>query len=92
MAKAKFPDKQDEVFANSDGANYKQSDPMYDITYRLNGSMEIYVAGQLLKFEAHVRNPVFPEQYQKGVPGAIVNHPDFQSVKKYFTVSENPGG
>jgi hypothetical protein len=60
----------------------------YSVTYKLNSSTEIIVGGVLLKFVAHKRNPVYPENFSNGVPESIVNHKDFLPSKKYFVVTE----
>lgn len=92
MSKEKVPAKtEDQTFANSQGANYKQSEnsgKKYTVVYKNNGSRELYVAGMLMRFEAHRPNPVFPRQYGNGLPEWIVKHPDFVSAESEFTVRE----
>lgn len=84
--------KEPSTFENSSPSNYQQSEKKYSVRYRFNGSMEIYVGTNRIKFEAHKTNPVFPSEYSDGIPESIVNHPDFQSQKKYFSVTQNQGG
>lgn len=90
MAKNKYPkDGGDEKFENSEGSNYKQSDvSRYNVINRENSVMEVTVGRELLRFEAHGINPVSPEEYKDGLPRELVEHPDFQSAKKYFTIVE----
>ena len=79
-------------YQNSPQENYKNSEipveKQYIVVCKRNASHEIYVGGELLRFEANTHNPVFPEKYVKGVPGRIISHPDFQKSINYFTVIE----
>ena len=60
----------------------------YSVSHRQNGSIEIYVAGIFMKFEAHRTNPVIPVEFKDGVPESVVKHPDFEMMRKYFIVTE----
>jgi hypothetical protein len=81
-----FPRKDDsKTFKNSEAVLY-QASPKFNVIHRENCSLEITVGRELLRFEAHGINPVWPEKYKKGLPKEIIEHPDFQTAKKYFTV------
>ncbi len=72
---------------------FKQSDPkkkvpLYDIRFKHNRSFELLVGRELLHFRANGINPWHPDKYSKGVPGSIVDHPDFQKSKEYFTITK----
>jgi hypothetical protein len=81
-----------ERYENSPQENYKNSEIVtgkeYIVVCKRNASHEVYVGGELLRFEANIHNPVYPEKYSKGVPESIINHPDFQSAIQYFTIIE----
>lgn len=69
---------------NSDSKKEK----LYFLINRSNRTHECYVNRQLLRWgpNAHV-----PDQYPDGVPEDIINHKDFKTQSKYFTVTEIQG-
>jgi len=91
MGKMRFPSKE-KKYENTPEANFKNSEVKesnkFNVIYKQNGSMELTVGRELLHFEAHKTNPVFPAKYKDGLPKEIIEHPDFQTAKNYFIVTK----
>jgi hypothetical protein len=71
--------------------NYKQSEKLFDVSFRENRVYEIYIGREFFRFEGQRANPVLPECYSGGVPETIVNHPDFKIHSNRFNIIEKRG-
>lgn len=60
----------------------------FNVLNRQNAPQEIFINKELIRFDAHGKNPVYPKRYADGVPTDVVEHKDFQSVSKYFVITE----
>ena len=77
------------------GETFKQSETpeeqLYTVIYKGNRSREITVNGERLLFRGGSINPVHPEKYRSGVPGNIVENPEFKSQAKDFSIKKQGG-
>ena len=64
-----------------------KAERLYQVRNRRNQSVELPVGRELLRFRAGEVNPWHPSEYKKGVPKRIVEHGDFRTSAKYFTVT-----
>lgn len=76
-----------------DGEEHEEKEPTekskyFNVLNRQNAPQEIFINKELIRFDAHGKNPVYPKRYADGVPADVVEHKDFQSVSKYFVVTE----
>jgi len=77
-----MPEKKEEkkVAENNVDKSSVKKKKTYKVIFKQNRTKEIYVAGQKIVFS--------PNEVKTGIDSKIVNHPDFQSQKKYFNILE----
>jgi len=66
----------------------KKTTKRYNALNKQNAPIEIFINREMIKFDAHGLNPVYPKRYSAGIPAETIEHPDFKSVSKYFSVTE----
>ena len=89
----KFPaeDQNTDKKVGKNEEKFKQSEPkekLYKIIWTQNRSRELRIGRENLMFTPYGINPYFPEKYRDGVSEKLINHPDFETQKKYFTIKE----
>lgn len=68
-----------------DEGNFNESEVVLSDTVSLrftqNRSFDLHIGRKIYRFK--------PYEERKDVPISVLNHKDFESVKKYFTIKEN---
>lgn len=60
----------------------------YTVRFKENRSFELHLStGEVLKWGPMGTNPVFPAKYVSGLSEAVINDPNFQKSREYFTVT-----